>query len=157
MLENHFNFSIENKSFFLEKGMLEWNALSHLFFFRTQTNVFCDTTAFNSVFRKCFTLWTLGGKKTKKASHLFNKNFKKLSRFTEKAKRFTEPEGETKHQPDCGLNHSFQAQRALLRPKVEVLKGSLSAHSTTSKYYYCWYCWYRLSAGFVNFLGSSKR
>lgn len=47
--------------------------------------------------------------KKKKALHFFNENFKRLSHFPGKAKRFTEP-GETKHKPDHGLNHSFQAQ-----------------------------------------------
>lgn len=61
------------------------------------------------------------------------KIFKKLSLFTGKAKRFTEPVGETKHKPAHGLNPSFQAHR----PKFEVLKGRVSAHTTTSKHYYC--------------------
>lgn len=45
-------------------------------------------------------------KEKKKALHFFNKNFKKLSHFTGKAKRFTEPEGEAKHKPDHG--HGLQ-------------------------------------------------
>lgn len=72
----------------------------------------------------------------------------KLSCFTGEATRFTESERETEHKFDHGLRH---------RPKVEVLKGSLSAHTTTGKYYYDSYCSRVLSAGFINFLGSSKR
>lgn len=54
------------------------------------------------------------------------KIFKKLSLFTGKAKRFTEPIGETKpNKPAHGPNPSLQAHR----PKVEVLKGRVSAHA----------------------------
>lgn len=116
------------KAFIWRRDCWSEICFQHIIFFRTQTNFCCDTTACKSVSRrKCSTLWTLGGKRGKKRHHSsLIKIFQKLSLFIGKAKRFTEPVGETKpNKPAHGLNPSLQAHG----PKVEVLKGRVSAYA----------------------------
>lgn len=126
-----------------------------LFFLKQQDNyllIFWFSTALAETLKRVSTSWVKphhSGYYPWKVITTFLLN---LSCFTRKATRFMGPEGETKHKSDHGLNH-----RTLFRPKVEVLKESLSAHSTTTKYYYNSYCNHVLSAGFVHFLCHFKR